>query len=95
MLRRSAAALASVVLMFALTSCNDDSNGSSSDGSGHSSDVATLTKDNFADEIQSAQSQAGSAHIEATIESQGQSLNLEGDVENLDTPRDPRVLVHG
>jgi LppX_LprAFG lipoprotein len=89
MLRRLAAALASVVLMGALTACNDDSNGSSSDGSGQSSDVATLTKDNFADEIQSAQSQAGSAHIEATIESQGQSLNLDGDVENLDTPETP------
>ena len=89
MLRRLSAALVPVVLVGALAACSNDSTGSSTGGSGQSGDTATLTKDNFADEIRSAQSEAGSAHVEATVESQGQSLDLKGDVDHLDTPETP------
>ena len=54
MLRRLSAALVPVVLVGALAACSNDSTGSSTGGSGQSGDTATLTKDNFADEIRSA-----------------------------------------
>jgi len=88
-LRRLSAAFISVALLGTLTACNDNSSSSSESSSQGSDSAATLTKDNFADEIRSAQSDAGSAHVKANIEAQGQALDLTGDVANLDTPATP------
>jgi hypothetical protein len=83
--RRTVAAVLATGLIGTLTACSDDSNAvSPSDET-----TATLTKDNFALKIRQAQSDAGSAHVDATVESQGQSLRLEGDVDHLDTPQTP------
>jgi hypothetical protein len=51
--------------------------------------AASLTKDNVAQEIRDAQADAGSAHVQATVEAAGQTLDLEGDVAQLDTPESP------
>jgi hypothetical protein len=86
------AALLAVAVLATTAACNDSSSG---DGAGATTATqredaaATLTKDNFADEIRAAQAAARTAHVEATVESQGQSLRLAGDVDGLDTPQTP------
>ncbi len=89
--RRIASAALAVIVLGALAACSDSSAGQS-DATTASRDTAsgaTLTKDNVAEEIRVAQAAAGSAHVEATVESQGQSMTLSGDVAHLDTPQTP------
>ena len=101
-IRRTAVSLLAIGLLAGLTACNSngdssntsdggstvsqsDSTTSDSTGGGDSSGTA-LTKDTFAQAVRDAQAQAGSAHVEATIETQGQNLTLSGDVDKLDDP---------
>jgi hypothetical protein len=88
-----AAACSSVCLLVLLTGCggsdsNDDSSSSATTSDG-SSAAASLTKANLGQEIRDAQADAGSAHVEATVEAAGQTLDLAGDVAHLDTPESP------
>ena len=92
--RRLAAACTSACLLVLLTACggsdsSDANDPSSSTGSDGSSTVASLSRENFADQIRAAQADAGSAHVKATVEAAGQTLNLSGDVARLDTPQSP------
>ncbi len=83
-MRRIAASVLATGLLVGLTACNSDdkTDGSASDNA----QAAALTKDNFAQSVVAAQSDAQSAHVEATVEAQGQTLTLSGDIAGLDHP---------
>ena len=71
-------------LVFGLVGCSDSGSSESSDGSDAPSQAApALTKANFASELTTAQADAGSAHIEATIAAAGQTGTMSGDVDGL------------
>lgn len=50
------------------------------------SEEPALTKKNFAAKIMAAQAEAKTAHLEVTVEAQGQRLTMSGDVDGLDKP---------
>lgn len=88
---RIAALALSALLGLTAAGCSDDGGNAPSTGSGASSSPTTpestpLTKQNFAAEVIAAQAEAGTAHVEATIEAQGQQLTMAGDVAGLDEP---------
>lgn len=93
--RRSAAAAAgfiSVCLLGVLSACSDGSStvaGGATTATQSNGASAALTKDSFATQVRAAQAAAGTAHVEARVESQGQTLTLAGDVAGLDTPEAP------
>lgn len=82
--RRYGAAVIAAGLIFGVVGCSDSGESGSSDGSGPASQAApALTKANFASELTTAQADASSAHIEATIAAAGQTGTMSGDVDGL------------
>ncbi|MEP6665898.1 MAG: LppX_LprAFG lipoprotein [Nocardioidaceae bacterium] len=83
-MRRIAVSALAAGLLVSLTACNSDdqTDGSASDAS----HAAALTKQSFAQSVMAAQADAKSAHVEATVEAQGQKLKLSGDIAGLDHP---------
>ncbi len=87
--RRLAASIFASCVLIGLAGCGGGSATDAKAPAQKPSAAAALTKGNFADEVRAAQAGAGSAHVEATVESQGQTLKLSGDVAHLDTPQAP------
>lgn len=54
---------------------------------------ATLTKDNFAEEVSAAQAKANSAHVDSTVEVQGQQFNIVGDITGFGTPENVQMQI--
>ncbi|MBA2773322.1 MAG: LppX_LprAFG lipoprotein [Nocardioidaceae bacterium] len=101
-MRRFAVSVLAAAVIAGAAGCSDsspDSEAGSGSGSGGASTSptpdapATLTKDNFAQEVAAAQAKANSAHVDATIESQGQEFNIVGDAAGLGTPDDVQMQV--
>jgi hypothetical protein len=81
--RRIAASVLAAGLLTALTACSADHKADDS-SSATASRAAALTEDNFAQSVVAGQSEARSAHVEATVDAQGQTLTLSGDIAGLD-----------
>ncbi len=106
-MRRLAVSVLAAGVIAGVAGCSDsspDSNaGSGSGGGGTSSSPtedsptqdapATLTKDNFAQEVAAAQAEANSAHVDATVTVQGQEFNIVGDLTGFGTPDDLQMQI--
>lgn len=67
-----------------LVGCSDSQSSDEEDGSTPAAQAApALTSQNLVAELTAAQADAGSAHIEATIEAAGQNGTMSGDVDRL------------
>ncbi len=93
--RRYGAAFAAVALLLGLVGCNAKSMSSSNAAAGGQSPVP-LSENQFAASLTSAQAQARSAHVDATINAAGQSARLSADVSGLSSMRDVamRMSLH-
>ncbi|MGA9345720.1 MAG: LppX_LprAFG lipoprotein [Nocardioidaceae bacterium] len=91
--RRAAVAVMMSGLLATVAACGSTSDTTRASGAagGGAAAVAVLTKDNLAGEIRAALAAAGSAHVAVTVESQGQSLQLAGDVAHLDKQTAPEI----
>ncbi|MBA2698992.1 MAG: LppX_LprAFG lipoprotein [Nocardioidaceae bacterium] len=95
MRRFAVSVLAAAAVIAGTAGCSDsssDSDAGSGSGSGGASSSptpeapATLTKDNFAQEVTAAQAEANSAHVDATVAVQGQEFTIVGDMTGFGTP---------
>ncbi len=91
--RRLVVSLLATGLLAGLAGCSDSSTDSSTDDTGGSASadaapeaLAVLTQESFAEDVIAAQTEAGSAHIEATIDVSGASFDMSGDVTALGEP---------
>lgn len=94
--RRSAVSVAAVGVIIGLAGCGgssaDDQPQNRSEGSSVNA-PAVLSKASFSAEVLAAQADASSAHIEATIDLTGESIQLSGDVAGLGSPDDIEMDV--
>lgn len=98
-MRRLAVCLLATGLLAGLAGCSGNSTDDTNTDTGGSSSFdtpdgpAVLTKESFVKDVTAAQSAAGSAHLQATIEASGTTLDVTGDVTELGDPDDVKMDV--
>jgi hypothetical protein len=80
-MRRLAVSLLATGLLAGVAGCSDSSTDNGTDNS-----TAVLPQESFAEDVIAAQTESGSAHIEATINVSGSSFDMSGDVTALGEP---------
>ena len=104
-MRRFAISVLAATVIAGVAGCSDSNpssdTGGGSGGGGASTSAtptqesvpATLTKDNFAEKVSAAQAKANSAHVDSTVQVQGQALNVVGDITGFGTPDNLQMQV--